>query len=55
MFDHTDPELEAKAPGAVRVALLLGGVALGWAVVVAAYCFADRIIKPAAAALWRAF
>ncbi len=52
MFDETDPDLEAKAPGAVRVLVLLAGVILGWGLVVAGYTFGVRVLIPAIAALW---
>jgi hypothetical protein len=51
MFDETDPELEAKAPGALRVLILLAGVVLGWGLVVAGYVFTVRVLIPAFHAL----
>lgn len=55
MFDDTDPDLEAKAPGAIRVAALLAGVALGWCLAIAVWSLLARSALPAAGALWRAF
>lgn len=51
MFDNTDPELEAKAPGALRIALLLAAIVLSWGLLVAGYVFTVRVLIPAFHAL----
>lgn len=55
MFDETDPDLEARAPGALRIAVLLAGVVVGWCLAIAAWSFFARLAASAAGTLWRAF